>query len=182
MDLHGDFTGPKVISDLLIEHARNYQSHDLALACGQRRVAVSQLAKLTLLLARHTVAVQSLVDRIQQVLVPEGLGKELHRTGFHGLHRHWNVSMTGDKDDRNPDARVNQLVLKVQTVHSRESYVQNQATRSVRPLATEEFLRRPKGLGTQADRLQHALDGGTHQVIVIDNEHGGNSCERHSRS
>src|SRR5947208_5932591 len=69
MDLHGDFTGPKVISDLLIEHARNYQSHDLALACGQRRVAVSQLAKLTLLLARHTVAVQSLVDRIQQVLV-----------------------------------------------------------------------------------------------------------------
>src|SRR2546427_5844982 len=106
MDLHGDFTGPKVISDLLIEHARNYQSHDLALACGQRRVAVSQLAKLTLLLARHTVAVQSLVDRIQQVLVREGLGKELHRTGFHGLHRHRNISMTGDKDDRNPDARI----------------------------------------------------------------------------
>src|SRR5713226_3064765 len=135
MDLHGDFAGPELKSHLLIEHARNYQSHDLALACGQRLVAVSQLAKLTLLLARHTVAVQSLVDRIQQVLVPEGLSKELHRAGFHGLHRHRNISMPGDEDDGNPDARIRQLALKVQTVHTRKSHVQNKATWPVRPLA-----------------------------------------------
>src|SRR2546427_10269816 len=115
--------------------SRNHQAHDLALACGQRLVALSQLGKLTLLLARHPVAIQSLVDRIQQVLVPEGLGQELHRTGFHGLHRHRNISMPGDEDDRNLDARVSQLALKVQTVDSRKSYVQNKATWSVRPLA-----------------------------------------------
>src|SRR5439155_19676373 len=46
-----------------------------------------------------------LVDSIQQVLVPEGLGKELHRAGFHGLHRHRNTSVTGDKDDGNAHAR-----------------------------------------------------------------------------
>src|SRR5216683_4532020 len=120
MDLHGDFAGPKVISDLLIEPARNHQSHDLALACGQRLVTVSQLAKLTLLLARHTVAVQSLVDRIQQVLVPKGLGQELHRTGLHGLHRHRNISVTGDEDDGNLDARVSQLALKFKTIDSRK--------------------------------------------------------------
>src|SRR2546427_7107467 len=45
--------------------SRNHQAHDLALACGQRLVALSQLGKLTLLLARHPVAIQSLVDRIR---------------------------------------------------------------------------------------------------------------------
>src|SRR5207253_837408 len=133
--LHSDFTGPKVISDLLIEHARNHQSHDLALACRQRFVAVSQLAKVTLLLTRHTVSVQSLVDRIQQVLVPEGLSQELHRAGFHGPHAHRNISMPGDEDDGNPDARIRQLALKVQAVDARKSHVQNQATWPVRTLA-----------------------------------------------
>ncbi len=52
------------------------------------------------------------MDSIQQVLVPEGLGKELHRAGFHGLHRHRNISMPGDEDDGNPDARIRQLALK----------------------------------------------------------------------
>ena len=47
-------------------------------------VTLSQLGKLTLLLARHPVAIQSLVDCIQQVLVAERLGQEFDRTGFHG--------------------------------------------------------------------------------------------------
>src|SRR6266478_5802653 len=157
MDLHGDFAGSELKSYLLIEQARNYQGHDFALACGQRLVALSQLAKLTLLLARHPVAIQSLVDRIQQVLVPERLRQKLHRTGFHGLHRHRNISMTGDEDDGNPDARVGQLALKVQSVDSRKSHVQNQATWPIRPLAAQELLRGPEGLGPQANRLQHAL-------------------------
>jgi hypothetical protein len=65
--------------------------------------------------------------------------------------RHRNISMTSDEDDGNPDARVNQLVLKVQTVDSRKSYIQNQATRTVRPLAAQEFLCCSEGLGMQAN-------------------------------
>src|SRR5437588_12143108 len=113
------------------------------------------------------------MDRIQQILVAKWLSQEFDRTGFHGLHRHGNMPMPGDEDDGDPDARVNQLVLKVQAVDSRESYVQNQATWTIWPFAAEEFLRRPEGLGTQAHRLQHALDGGANQVIVIDDENGG---------
>src|SRR6266566_4001642 len=114
MDLHSDFTGPKVISDLLIEHARNHQSHDLALAWGERLVAFSQSAELTLLLAGETIVVQSLVDCVQQVLIAEGLGQELHCTGFHRLHGHRNVSVTSNKDDGNADARIAQFALKIQ--------------------------------------------------------------------
>jgi hypothetical protein len=123
LDLDGDFTGPELESYLFIEHARNHQAHDLTLARRPQLVAPLQLAKPGLLLAHHPVAIQSLVDRIQQVLVPEGLGQELHRFGFHGLHRHRNISMTRDEDDGNPDTRVSQLALKIQTADSGKSHV-----------------------------------------------------------
>src|ERR1017187_3306659 len=119
MDLHGDFAGSELKRNLLIEHARNYQSHDFALAWGERFVVLSQLAKFTVLLTRYPIAIPSLIHRIQQVLVSERLGQELDGAGFHGLYRHRNISMTGDEYDRNPDARVGQFALKIQTADSR---------------------------------------------------------------
>src|SRR5882672_1260915 len=135
MNLHGDLADPELKSNLLIEHTRDHKTHDLALARTQGRVGFSQPSKVTLLTARHAVAIQSLVDRIQQVLVFERLGQKLHSTRFHGLHCHWNISMTGNENDRNSDARVSQLPLKVETIDSRKAYVQNKAARAVRPLA-----------------------------------------------
>src|SRR5467141_2612690 len=145
MDLHGDFAGPQLKSDLLIEHSRNYQGHNLTLACSQSRVALSQFGKTTLLLARHTVAIQSLANRIQQVLVLERLGQELHGTGFHGFHRHRDISVTGDEDDGDSDARVSQLALQVETVNSGKAHVQDKAAWPFRWLVAQEFFRRPKG-------------------------------------
>src|ERR1700751_3520596 len=89
--------------------------------------------------------------------------------------------MTGDEDDGNVNARIRQLALKVQTVHSRKSHVQDKATWPVRAVAAQERFRRSEGLGTQANRFQHALDGGTHQVIVIDDkDYGGGGLGLHS--
>src|ERR1700682_4149812 len=180
MNLHGDFAGPELGSYLFIEHARNDQGHDLAFACGQRLVALTQFGKLNVLMTNHPVSVQSLVNRIQQVLVSKGLGQEFDRAGFHGLHGHRNISVPGDEDDRNAQAGVSQLALKIQTVNSRKSYVQNQAAWTVGPLAAQEILRRCEGLRLQAHRLQHALDSRAHQVIVINDEYGGRTCWRHS--
>jgi len=89
--------------------------------------------------------------------------------------------MTGDKDDGNPNAGVHQLVLKVQAVDSRSL---TSRTRQLGPSGRllPRNLEASEGLGTQADRLQHALNGSTHQVVVIHNEHGGSTCGRHSRS
>src|ERR1700740_533650 len=89
--------------------------------------------------------------------------------------------MTGDEDDGNVNARVRQLALKVQTVHSRKSHVQDKATWPVRPVAAPKRFRCSESLGTQANRLQHALNGGAHQVIVIDDEdYGGGGLGLHS--
>src|SRR6202011_1839481 len=133
MDLHGDFAGPQVKSYLLIEHSRNYQGHNLTLACSQSRVALSQLGKLNPLLTRYPVAIQILVDRIHQVLVPERLGQKLHGARFHGLHRHRNISMTGDEDDRDLETGISQRALKLQAIDPGKAHIQNKATRTVWP-------------------------------------------------
>ena len=65
MNFHRDLANPELIGDLLIEHARNHEAHDLALALAQGLVAFLQRGKVTLLTARHTVAIQSLTDRVQ---------------------------------------------------------------------------------------------------------------------
>src|SRR6202158_3646295 len=88
--------------------------------------------------------------------------------------------MTRDEDDGNPDARVSQLALKVQTVDSRKSHVQHEATWRVRPFAAHELLRGPEALGPQANRLQQAFDGRTHAGIVINDEDGRRARGRHS--
>src|SRR5258708_34229200 len=113
------------------------------------------------------------MDRIQQVLVPERLSKKLHRAGFHSPYGHRDISMASNEDDRNPDARIRQLALKLQAVNARKSHIQNETTWFVRPLAAQEFLRRSKGLGTQANRLQHTLYGRMHEGIVINYVHCG---------
>src|SRR5467141_2582574 len=76
MDLHSDFADSPLKSYLLIEPARDNQAHDLALALAQSLIAFSQLGGVTLLMPRHTVAIQSLADRVQQVLIMERLGQE----------------------------------------------------------------------------------------------------------
>src|SRR5271169_1629065 len=132
------------------------------------------------MLAGRSVAVQGLVDRIQQVLVPKGFREELDRARLHGPHSHRNISMTGDEDDGNLDARVGQLPLKVQAAHALKSHIQDKATWPLWMLAPQELLRRCEGFGTQAHRFKHAVDSITHRGIVIDDEHGGSICERHS--
>jgi len=73
---------------------------------GQDRLALKHLAGTS----------QRLVDGVQEVLVPEWLGQELHRAGLHGLDTHRDVAVAGDEDDRDPVAGRRQLALQLQAV------------------------------------------------------------------
>jgi hypothetical protein len=142
-------------------------------------MTLSQFGKLSLLLLRYPIAIQSLVNRIQQVLIQEGLSKEFHRAGLHGLHRHRNISVTSDEDDGNPDAGFSQLPLKIQTANLREFDVQDKTTWSVWTLTAQELLCCLEGLGLQALRLEQAFNGRTNQIVVINDEYRGITWNRH---
>src|SRR4051812_45933319 len=158
MNFDGDFAGPQVISNLLVEHARDHERHDFSFAGRQRLIVLSQISDLILLLTRHPVTVQRLVDRVQQILVPKRFGQELHRAEFHGLHGHRDISVTSNKDDGDTNPSVGQLALKIETASSRQPDIQNQTTWTVNTLVAQELLWRTKSLGAQANRLQHALN------------------------
>jgi hypothetical protein len=54
-----------------------------------------------LVLSICAVALNRLVNRIEQRLVAKGFGQKLNRAGLHRFHRHRNVAMAGNEDDRN---------------------------------------------------------------------------------
>jgi hypothetical protein len=52
-------------------------------------------------------------------------------------------------------------------------------SRTEEEACSKELLRRPEGLGLQADRLQHALSGSTNRVVVINDGYRGTTCRLH---
>jgi len=64
LNLDGDFAGPELKGNLFVEHAGNHQAHHLALACGERAIALTQFGKLVVLVSRYAIAIESLLNRI----------------------------------------------------------------------------------------------------------------------
>src|SRR5882762_11222728 len=56
VNLYSDLADAELKSYLLIEHARNHQTHNLALAPAQGLIAFSQPSRVTLPAARRTIA------------------------------------------------------------------------------------------------------------------------------
>jgi hypothetical protein len=97
----------------------------------------------------------------------KGLVRNSNGSGHHGFHRHRNVSVIGDKYDRSVDSGVSQEALEVQAIDTRKSYVEDEATRPFRPLASKKLFGCLEGLRTQAQRFQQVLNGRAHPGIVI---------------
>src|SRR5580704_11703177 len=93
------------------------------------------------LLTPSTVALDRHLDRLEQLLLVQGLGQELNRPGFHCPHGHGNVTVTADKYDWKMDIRFDQRTLEFQSARSRQSNVKHDATGCIGALALNEFLR-----------------------------------------
>lgn len=171
MDGRCDFSGANGRSNLLREHAGNDQTHDLTLARGQLGIVLLQVRDLTLLLPGFDIALQSLLDRIEEVLIPEGLCQKFHCARLHRFDSHGNVSMAGDENDGNLGSRLVQFLLDFQATHSRQSDIEHEATGTVWQCVPQKFPGCRERLRMQTNRLQQTLHGGTHAVIIIDNEH-----------
>src|ERR1051326_391710 len=124
-----------------------------------------------LLLAAVAIAVKSVLNRIDQVLVPERLGQKLHRSSFHGSDRHRNVPMSGNKNDGNMNVGLEQFLLEIQAAHTRQSNVKHQTAGSIHPLAAQKLLRGTEQLHLQTHRCQQVLERFTNAGVVINNKH-----------
>src|SRR5579863_1473263 len=181
MDLYRRLAGADFGGNMFVEHARDYQGHNLPLTCGQCVVALVQIIGLGLLLSCLAVSLQSLLNRVQQILIPKGLRQKLDRARFKSFHRHWNVAVRGDKDDRDFNADFRQLSLKIESTHLGQSYIQNQTTRVVGgALPSQKLVTSSERLGAETNGLNEILHRLTHADIVIDDKHGRNDRGFHA--
>src|SRR5712672_3033428 len=103
MNLDRDLAGTQFTLDLLVEQAGDHQPHHFTLTRSQCTKSLAQLSSFASLSPYRAVALESFLDRIQKIVIAKRLGEELQRAGFHRTHRHRDVAITGDEDDRKVD-------------------------------------------------------------------------------
>jgi hypothetical protein len=73
----------------------------LAFACRECLETLPQCRQLGTLPTIATIPIESLLNRVDKILMPKWLGQKLHGPGFHGSHRHRYVAVPSQKDDGN---------------------------------------------------------------------------------
>src|SRR4029077_13946936 len=131
MDGGGNFARPEYRGDLLCLHTGNYEVHHVTLTRGQAFVPFLQFRHLIALTARQLVALQGLLNRVQKLLMPEWFRQELKSTRLHGLYGRGNIPVRDDENDGDIDTRFDQLLLGLESAHSRKAHIQHQATRKI---------------------------------------------------
>jgi hypothetical protein len=79
------------------------------------------------------------LNRIQKILIAEGLGQELHGSRLHGTHGHGNVAVSGEEDERDGNVVLGQFPLKIKSTFPGQPDIENQAARYVSPHPSQEF-------------------------------------------
>ncbi|MGY4427774.1 hypothetical protein ACVWWO_000251 [Bradyrhizobium sp. F1.13.1] len=77
--------------------------------------------------------------------------------------------MAGHEDNGNINVRLGQFTLEVQTAHSWQPNVEDQAAGDIWKRALQHFGCRTEYLNLQSDRCKEIAERFTHQFIVFDN-------------
>jgi len=67
--------------------------------------------------------IDRLLNGIEQLLVTKWFREKLHGSSLHGLHRHWNVTMSGHEHDLEWAICTGQLALQIKAAHSGQSHI-----------------------------------------------------------
>jgi hypothetical protein len=173
VNFHRCFSNAHIAGDLLAEAALHDLKHDIAFPGAQRREALLEGGQSLLIVLRGTIAREAEVNGIEELLIPERLGKEFDGAAFHRLDRHGDIAVSGDEDDRKLPLRCRQLALKIKTALTGQSHVENQAGGASRRIGLEKVGNGREELRVDTDRPQQASNGRTKIGIIVDNQNGG---------
>src|SRR5271163_1598262 len=146
LHLHRTFRSSEFSRNLFIEHARDKHGDHLLLARSQRVEALLKVGYFFLLFTPGTILLQCDTNSVQQILVADRLGEELHRTSLHGANTHWNVAVAGAKTYGVTNVSCRQLTLNIDATQSRQSDIQYQATGHACRFFAQEGIGRVKAL------------------------------------
>src|ERR1700722_6499625 len=144
MDLHGGLGDADIAGNLLAEAATRDLAPDFALARAQRLEAFPEGRHSHFVLPPGTIAREAERNGVQEVLIAERLRQELDGAALHRVHRHWNVAVPGDEDDRQVPVGCGKLALKIETALSRKPDVEHEASRTIREIGRNKVGNRRK--------------------------------------
>ena len=120
---------PRSPAYLLTETALCHLKHYFPLATTQCFETLLERARSLFLLLVGTILRKRKIDRIEKVLLAKWLGQELNGASLHRLHRHRDIAVSGNKNDRELDIGCSQLALKFQTARPRQPYIKHKTSR-----------------------------------------------------
>ena len=171
MHLHRRFGDADVVGNLLVQVTGHDMDHDLSLAGSERVEALSEASQSLITLPSGSIACESRLDSLNEVLVTERFCQELYGTALHCLDGHRHIGVRCDEDDRHLPVRCGKVALKLETASPRHSHVEYEASRAVRRIGLQEIRNRRKFPGMQADRPQQPCDRVPKLGIVIDDQY-----------
>src|SRR3981081_4518431 len=113
MHFYCDLARTQIRGNLFVWPTRDHERKHLSLTRCQRIKALPQHSDLQVLFESDAVMLQRSLDRIQKFLIAEWLRQELNGSGLHGLDGHWDVTVAGNKGDRNMNVGLGQLTLEI---------------------------------------------------------------------
>ena len=165
----------------LFRRPAHHQRHDLALPAAEQGVAIAQRLKLGLVAQLGGAAVDGVPDGAEKDVFGERLGQELDRAGLHGAHRHGDVAVPGDEDDRHVEPFAGDLRLQIQPAEFGQVDIEDEAAWAS---ATRGRARKScadaKHSGSPSLHADQRLEGLAHGDIIVDDEHD-RRCVGHGR-
>jgi hypothetical protein len=174
VQLDRDLAYPEVEGDLLAEAPPRHFTQDLAV---RQRLQAFDVAPDDQGVGPSRRVERNAGDhRIEQRLVAHRLGEKIDGARLHRLHRHRNITMSSQEDDRLRIAALRQMVLQVKAARPRHAHVKDQAAGAVQYVGVGHFTGRGETHRLKArreDQLRHGLANGR---IVIDDDDDGLTC------
>src|SRR5580693_3308715 len=100
MHFHRGFSDADIEGNLFAEAAARNLNHDLALSGAERGEALPEVHQSLFIFPPRTAARKAELNGVEEVLIAVRLGQELNGTPLHRLHRHRDVAVPRDEDDR----------------------------------------------------------------------------------
>src|SRR2546426_1248219 len=120
----GEFAG-----DLLIQQSGSNERNYFALTRGELFITPAQFFGFSSFFVRCPVPLDGGADSVQQTAAAKGFGQEFYGSGLHRAHRHRDVAMRSNKNDRNVDSRLSQLALQFDAAQSWHAHIEHEARR-----------------------------------------------------
>ena len=160
----------KVRSDVFAWVTREHQVEDLPLTRGQAceasqgRLARCRYHGCTLWLF------ECAFDAAKQFFPADGLLNEVAGSCLHGLNSHWHIAVAGDHDRWDQMSGCSQMFEQIQTFHSWQVSVDQDARTAVWAIGGEKCFATRKISDGPAGVFQDHANGSTEVVVIVDDE------------